>query len=366
MKLRFALVGAGWRGMYYVRVAKALPEQFECVGILCRSAEKAAAVKQRWGVHTVTDAEDLRTLNPDVVVVAVSKPDIAAVAMEWMSYGFLVCSETPAALDRTTLEQLWTASDHGRNLCVAEQYLRYPENIARTALLKQGWIGEPQYLFLSLAHDYHAMSLMRAFLKLPCDAGYTVTAAALSFPTVRTLTRQEAVQDGSVFDAKRTTALFQFDGGKSALYEFDPEQYRSPIRRNLIKIQGISGELINRSVSWLDSKFQAHSADIETTEHLVVTDDPNPNFHQYPEVTGISFQEAELYRPPFGVCGLSQDETAIAAMLRDLGAYARGEGPVPYSLKDALTDADMAIDLQEAIRKGTAVSADKTLPWYLE
>ena len=67
VKLRFALIGAGWRAMYYVRVAKALPDHFECVGILCRTAEKAAAVEQNCGIPTVTSAEAIRNLNPDVV-----------------------------------------------------------------------------------------------------------------------------------------------------------------------------------------------------------------------------------------------------------------------------------------------------------
>ena len=365
MKLRFALIGAGWRAMYYVRIAKALPDHFECVGILCRTAEKAAAVEQNCRIPTVTSAEAIRNLNPDVVVVAVNKQNIASVAMEWMKQGFLVLSETPAALDIETMKQLWEVSEHGRHLVVAEQYLHYPENIARLALLKQGLIGEPQYTYLSLAHDYHGMSLLRAFLQVPGTEPYTIAAVPMEFPTVRTMTRQERVQDGTVFNAKRTAALIRFACGKAALYEFDPEQYRSTIRHNRIKIQGVSGEIADTSVRWLDQQFQSHQADINTAFRIVETDDENPNFQSYPEVTSISFNGEDMYQPPFGFCGLSQDETAIASMLEALGGYVRGEGDVPYPLVDALNDAAMAVDLQKAVESGTVIHSDQTLPWRM-
>ena len=40
-KLRFVVVGSGWRSLFYWRIAQALPERFELCAMLCRTEEKA-------------------------------------------------------------------------------------------------------------------------------------------------------------------------------------------------------------------------------------------------------------------------------------------------------------------------------------
>ncbi len=42
-KIRFAMVGAGWRGEFYARIAKELPDLFELTGTWLHSPEKADA-----------------------------------------------------------------------------------------------------------------------------------------------------------------------------------------------------------------------------------------------------------------------------------------------------------------------------------
>ena len=42
-KIRYAVVGNGWRAMFFVRAALNLPERFELTGVWCRSQEKAQA-----------------------------------------------------------------------------------------------------------------------------------------------------------------------------------------------------------------------------------------------------------------------------------------------------------------------------------
>lgn len=39
-KIRFGLIGSGWRAEFYIRIAKMLPEQFELTGVLIRDKEK--------------------------------------------------------------------------------------------------------------------------------------------------------------------------------------------------------------------------------------------------------------------------------------------------------------------------------------
>lgn len=38
-KLRFIVVGSGWRSLFYWRIAQALPERFELCAMLCRTGK---------------------------------------------------------------------------------------------------------------------------------------------------------------------------------------------------------------------------------------------------------------------------------------------------------------------------------------
>ena len=89
-KLRFIVVGSGWRSLFYWRIAQALPERFELCAMLCRTEEKAEKMHREYGVPVSTSAEQCAALHPDLVVVAVNKASIAAVSTEWLARGFAV------------------------------------------------------------------------------------------------------------------------------------------------------------------------------------------------------------------------------------------------------------------------------------
>lgn len=119
-KLRFIVVGSGWRSLFYWRIAQALPERFELCAMLCRTEEKAEKMHREYGVPVSTSAEQCAALHPDLVVVAVNKASIAAVSTEWLARGFAVLSETPAALEEDALRALWQLHRQGAKLQVAE------------------------------------------------------------------------------------------------------------------------------------------------------------------------------------------------------------------------------------------------------
>ena len=45
--IRFGVVGSGWRAEFFVRMARLMPERFQCVGVVTRSAERGAEVERR-------------------------------------------------------------------------------------------------------------------------------------------------------------------------------------------------------------------------------------------------------------------------------------------------------------------------------
>lgn len=348
MKARFVIIGSGWRAGYYIRIAKALPEHFELCAVFCRTQTKAQLIAQKFGVYATNSIQECVDLNPDFVVVAVSKSLNATVALEWIEKGFFVLAETPAALDFESLKMLrLLPSEKSSKLIIAEQYRLYPQNRAILSLLKTGLLGTLSCVNISLAHDYHAASLIRAFLDIDENESFEVTSKNYEFPVTKTLTRYENFTDGSIETKQRTVATFEFKNGKVAFYDFDSEQYRSPIRKNTLKIQGTRGEIIDDTVYYLNKKNEPCKSKIYVQTKNIVRDDENPNFKNIEEVEKITFEGKILYEAPFGLCDLSQDETALALLMKKIFDYKNGTGKIPYALKDALQDSFMAIKMRE-------------------
>lgn len=355
--MRFIIVGSGWRSLYYVRIAKALPQRFELCAMLCRTEEKAQLMAREHGIPTSTSIAECRAMNPDFVVVVVNKASIADVAMQWMSYGFCVLSETPAAMDLQTLNKLWEMHKEGHKLVVCEQYRKYPEFEALIAVARSGLIGEPDILNCSLAHEYHGASLFRALLGVSQAEQFSVTARSYTYPVAQTLTRYDFYTDRRIAQKKRVVATFEFKNGKVCLYDFDSEQYRSPIRKSTYRLLGRYGEIIDGTVRYLDAEGLAHISAIEMSSRRVSTCYDNPNLKEIEEITSIRFEDENLYTPRFGLCGLAQDETAIATMMEGTYLYAKGLAESPYPLEEALQDAYTMILLLEAEETGKKVES---------
>ena len=196
---------------------------------------------------------------------------------------------------------------------------------------------------------------MRALLGINADTGFSVYSRTYTFPTAETLTRYEEIVDGRVSGKNRTVALFEFENGKTAVYEFDSEQYRSPIRRKTYKLQGIRGEIIDDHVCYLDADNRAAEAELEIESRVIETNDSNPNLRYIKEISRISFRGEVLYEPPFGLCGLSDDETAIAMLMKETAEYSKGSCNSPYPLREALLDSYMAIMMRESQEQGRII-----------
>jgi hypothetical protein len=360
-KYHFIIIGSGWRSLYYVRIAKAMPDILRLDAMYCRTQEKADKMAEEFSIHTTTSIEECVGYKPDFAVVAVNKTSICDVSIEWMDRGITVLSETPAALDMDSLKKLYRyhMSDDktDKKQVVAEQYREYPYNKARINLVNSGVLGDISCLNISIAHEYHGFSLIRAYLGIKPDENYTVSGKIYEFPTTQTLTRYDKFTDGRTAPKKRCVAVFEFESGKVAWYDFDSEQYRSPIRKNMIKVQGGRGELINNELYYLDENNVGRKETIVTDINKVMTGNGNPNLAQVNEIKKIAFGDKILYEPVWGLRGLSEDETAIATLMCKTAEYSRGQALPPYSLENALADAYAAILLDEAVRTSNKVSS---------
>lgn len=357
-KYHFIIIGSGWRALYYVRIAKAMPDVFCLDAMYCRTQEKADKMAEEYGIHTTISIDECVNYKSDFAVIAVNKAGICEVSIEWMNRGITVLSETPAALNIEDLKRLYEYHKAGKKYVVAEQYREYPSNKAMIKLINSGIIGDVSCMNISLAHDYHGFSLMRAYLGIKPSENYIASGKIYNFPTTQTLTRYEQFTDGRVADKKRCVVTFEFENGKVGWYDFDSEQYRSLIRKNTLKIQGVRGEIIDNTIYYLDENNVGRTGTIVTDINTVMTGNSNPNLAQVNEIKKIAFGDKILYEPEWDLRGLSEDETAIATLMCKTAEYSRGQALPPYSVENALADAYAAILMERAIATGERVKSE--------
>lgn len=350
-KLRFSVVGSGWRSEFFARVAAAHPERFELQNILCRTEEKAALLRRK-GRPATADEGDIINGKPNFIVVAVSRGDNVQVVRHWLELGFPVMAETPAGCGFEELCQLWELHQMGARLTVAEQYVRYPLIAAGLRAIEAGKIGEPHAVSLSLCHDYHAASVIRRMLRMETGplADFTVTAGCRDYPVERTDSRYGPLTGGEVTTSGRVTAELAFSNGKWACYDFDGVQYHTFIRARHIDVRGQRGQWNDTTLLYSDATHTPHR------ENLLAVPIPGYEHLMTPELARIG---SEWH--PYVHMENPQDEYAIATLMDDMDAYLHG-GPEPYPLRESLEDAYTWLLLGKSIDTNAPVQSQPR-PW---
>ena len=70
-KIRFGLIGSGWRAEFYIRIAKALPEMFDLAAIMIR-VKKKERLFEKFDVKVVNTLDELGK-RAGVVVMAIKR-----------------------------------------------------------------------------------------------------------------------------------------------------------------------------------------------------------------------------------------------------------------------------------------------------
>ena len=317
--IRFAVIGSGWRSLFYVRIARALPDMFELTALLCRGQDKADRIQKEYGIHTTTSEDEVIVSKPDFVVSAVNKSSMSDVVRYWAAKGIPVLSETPAGLDIDTLKAIRQDVENGARIQVAEQYFLYPSIKAVIDECKSGTIGEPVSLTISAMHDYHAASVIRRMLGTGLE-DVAITGKTFSMKVTDTRTRYEVLTEGRVVEKEEKHLIMEYASGKTAFYDFMSDQYRSPIRNRYINLRGTRGEIINDTVYYLDKDNLAACKKLDI-------------------------------KNPYGYAGLSEDEAAITGILLGMKEYV-DKGKEVYPMDEALYDAYMGILMCEAGKPG--------------
>lgn len=344
-KIRYAIIGSGWRALYYIRIAKALGEQFEVTGILVRSQEKVERFTKEYGICATMSKEELLAAKPDFVVVAVNRANNKDVCVELMKAGVPVLAETPPADTPDELNEIWNVKkEYNGKILVAEQYFLYPSYDAKLQIAKNGYLGEIHNVTLAALHEYHGMSIIRLFL----NAGFSnvkITAKKYTYPVAVTQNRAGMLQKGEITETNRIKAELEFENGTVGFYDFCGVQYHTYVRSNYLNVQGVRGQIDNDTVYYLS----------EDNDPLIEKLTPS-NDGIRPGIEAIAFAGKPIYRNPFPTNLLPEDETAIARLLIGMKQYLDG-GEEIYPFAYAMQDAYLSVLLKEAVETGKTVKS---------
>lgn len=350
----FAVVGGGFRAEAFLRVADALPARFRVSAVVVRDHRRRAELQQRWRVPAVASLVELGGAGrgaPDFVVVAV--PPAAAVGMvrELAGAGLAVLTETPAAPDLAGLRELDLLVRAGARIQVAEQYHLEPLLQAQHSVVRSGLLGTVSEAFVSVAHDYHGISVLRRML----DVGFESARI-----TARRFTESLALGPGRDGDpdadrlttGTRTTAWLDFGDDLHGTYDFDDQQYRSWIRSPSLLVRGSRGELRDETVRHLDDH---RTPLVGRLERLAAGGAGN---HEGLFLRGYAFGGARVYSNPYLPGRLPDEELAIAALLTGMSRYVEGGAPV-YSVAEAAQDQYLQLLVREAAASGSVVRSER-------
>ena len=349
MKLSYLIVGSGYRARFYARIAKTYPALFSAM-FLCRSKEKAALMLRETGVPAVWSPEEAEAFQPDFVVIAVNKTSITDVCIEWVNRGYPVLMETPAGMTREQLLQLWDLRQGGARIAVAEQYHRYPDMIAGLRAIAEGRIGTPGSIYLSMAHDYHGMSLIRRMLMTEGES-YSLRGERRMHPVTETDSRTGPIPGNPVREKSRDVVWVSFDSGKNALYDFSGVQYHSFIRSRHVVVRGDRGEWCDTILYCLDEEGRPVREELAP----VIPD-------RYRELDTALLRDAR--RVPKRALSMDnlQDEFAMATMLYDMKEFLE-TGKEIYPFSEALEDAYFRILMEEALAEPWKEIRAEKMPW---
>ncbi len=351
--MRIGLIGAGWRSEYYLRIADELPWLFEIAAVLTASQSSADRVSADWAVPTTTDLADFLTRGPyDYVVVSVPRAVAPELIRTLSAADIPVLTETPPARDLESLTAVWSAVG-GAPVQVAEQYRFQPQHAARLAVAASGSLGAVHTAEVSVAHEYHGVSLIRAALGIGFEP-VEVTARLIPDRVVASRGRDGWLDHPEQVEATRAWSLLRFDAG-IGIYDFADEQYVSPIRSRHITFRGTEGELRDDTVHRLAEAGRSVTLTL-AREATGLDGDLEGNF-----LRRIALGTDVVYENPFVGARLNDDELAVAQVMAKMAHFARTGEPF-YSLADGCHDHYLGLLMAESAQTGRAVSSSAQ-PW---
>lgn len=355
-KIKFAVIGSGWRAEFYIRIARLVPDRFELTGLLTRDPDKAAQIAEQFQIRTVTNLEDLLKGKPEFVVLSIKRGFVPGFLEQLFALDIPVLCETPPAETFEELESLWYASLKNKpRIQIAEQYFLQPFYAAWLQVIRDGMIGPVSNINISALHGYHAISMIRKFLGVDVQS-FSVTGQKHLFQVTNTLSREGPDYSGSLIEVQRDRATLKYSNGQIAFFDFSGVQYHSFIRTRQLNIQGLRGEIDDLTIRYLNTDNIPVKSDLNRVDLGIYNNQEWS--HQ-----AILLGDRELYRNPFPNARLNDDEIAVATCMLKMREYL-DTGNEFYPLRDALEDTYTALLLEKAVNNpGQSIQSERQV-WH--
>ena len=357
MTTTFAIIGSGRRADFFLRLAAKVPDRLRVAGVISRSRDRGDALSAKWRIPAFSSIDELLNLEtPDYFTALVPRTAMPDVVRTGVERGLHVLAETPPAPDTDSLRALWSDVGSTGLVGVSEQYRLMPTHAARLAIVRDGAIGTPTSVRISSTHLYHAVSLIRGYLAVGFERA-TVSARSFTAAFPNPLGFDGWSLDADPQQLSTTIATIDFDG-TMGLYDFTDNQWWNPLLSRRLVVRGTGGELADDTVLRLvdpqtpvESRLIRRQTGIDLDlEHL--------------DLRHISFDGKVVYRNPFAGASMSDDDIAVADHLERTGAWARGDGAVPYSLAEACQDQSVSLAIAESMRSNGPILTSVE-PWAL-
>lgn len=316
---RFVLCGTGWRSSFFLRIAEALPEEFEIAAIYTRREERRKALAER-GYRAETNLSAALSYPHDSVIVAGGKEDFLPLLKELSSLNETILSETTfLSLSESELDE--AAKIPGFTL---EQYWYTPLYASIKEALPL--IGRVNSVYLSALHNHHAASIMRGLFPGK-EIKEIKRLFDLSYPSIKTGSRSGMERKGESEEVRRKVTAVTFSSGEVFVTDFSSSQYHSYIIPSHIEIRGERG--------WINEREVVHlSEDGYPVREEFVFYREESKINHTPTLSHVTLGGKVVYTNPFYNAPFSDDEIAIASMLREFS-----NSSLSYTIKDGVEDA---------------------------
>lgn len=305
VSMKAVLFGTGWRAMFYVRIARALPELLEIVSVCTRKEERAELMRKE-GLAAFTDPEKALAVPHDITLAVSGKEGFYPLMCRLKERSEFVLTETSfLPLSDKELDDL-----SGMKGAVAEQYRFTP--LYASAIAAMDMVGEIDQLYLSGLHNHHAASIARTVLGLGSRMPDEIR--TLDFPSSirKTGSKEGMIVNGTAEDYTRKLRLLRF-GEKLFIQDFSTNQYHSYFYGRSFEIRGRYGIINEREVRCLGPDgypcilpFAFHRD--WTTGNGSLT------------LSHATLGERTVFVNPFYPAELNDDEIAIADIIRRIDA----------------------------------------------
>lgn len=344
-KIRYIVIGYGWRADFYIRAAQMLPELLEVTARVVRTKERAEMLE-----GAVTDLEEALKTAPDFAVLCVPRGAVGGYLERLARLGVPVLCETPPAENTEGLNGLWRLAEReNMKIQVAEQYVFWPLYAGILRLIEERVIGEVQMTMLSAVHGYHAMNLFRKIMGIGFE-NCRIHGESFGTDFIKTEDRAGFDYSGQMLHTQRELASLEFESGKTAIYDFMGEQYNSVIRTRRLNIQGTRGEINDFTVRFLNGQNEGMEETIRRVDRGVLG---NSGWHHL----GMQFADRFVYRNPFPGVRMNDDEIAVAECLVRMKRYLE-TGEAFSSLRDALQDTYLSFVMEKCVQERITITTE--------